>query len=202
MGAKPAVTGAILMDDLTINDVNVATERAQWCALWTHAHCEQLVHDQLAARQFDPFLPMITVWSRRGGLRHQIQVPMFPGYLFLRYTLDKARCSEIQKTRGLTRILGERWDRPALVADAEIEALQRLVETKLPVLAHPYLQEGQRVRIVDGPLADLEGVLVDIKPNKGMLVLSVNLLQRSVAVEIDCTRVVPATASRRIREAQ
>lgn len=190
------------MHDPTVDHVNLPVERAQWCALWTHAHCEQLVHDQLKAKQFNVFLPMMMVWSRRGGLRHQIQVPMFPGYLFVRQTTDKASYIEIQKTKGLTRMLGERWDRPALVADAEIEAVHRLLETGLPLLAHPYLQEGQRVRIVDGPLADLEGILVDVKPSKGLLVLSVNLLRRSVAVEIDCTRVVPATAPRRIDDAQ
>jgi len=127
---------------------------------------------------------------------------MFPGYLFVRQTIDKASCIEVQKTKGLARVLGERWDRPALVADAEIEAVQRLLETGLPVLAHPYLQEGQRVRIVDGPLADLEGILVEARPSKGLLVLSVNLLRRSVAVEIDCTRVVPANSSPRIGDAQ
>lgn len=190
------------MPDPTVDDVNVAVERASWCALWTHAHCEQLVHDQLQAKQFNVFLPMMTVWSRRRGLRHQIQVPMFPGYLFVRQAIDKASYIEILKTKGLTRMLGERWDRPALVADAEIEAVQRLLETDLPVLPHPFLQEGQRVRIVEGPLADVEGILVEAKPSKGLLVLSVNLLRRSVAVEIDCTQVIPATSSPRIDDTQ
>jgi transcription termination/antitermination protein NusG len=170
------------------------TPRAHWCALWTRVHCEQLVRDQLAAKQFDVFLPIITVWSRRAGARHLIQVPMFPGYLFLRHELDKASYIEVMKTRGLTRVLGERWDRPAVVADEEIETVQRLLAANVPVLAHPYLQEGQRVRIINGPLTDVEGVLVQGKPDKGLLVLSVNLLRRSVAVEIDCTSVVPVDA--------
>lgn len=174
-------------------DANRSVGRAHWCALWTHAHCEQLVHEHLHAKEFDVFLPMMTVWSRRGGVRHLIQVPMFPGYLFLRHAIDKHSYIEILKTRGLTRILGERWDRPAIVADEEIDAMQRLLASRVPVLAHPYLQEGQRVRITEGPLADVEGILVQNKPNKGLLVLSVNLLQRSVAVEVDCTMVVPTT---------
>ena len=189
------------MHNLTVDDLNRPVERPQWCALWTHANCERLVHDQLSAKQFDVFLPMITVWSRRGGRRHQIQLPMFPGYLFVRHTIEKASCIEILKTKGLTRILGERWDRPALVADAEIETVQRLLEATLPLQAHPYLQEGQRVRIVEGPLADIEGMLVQVKSNKGLLVVSVNLLQRSVAVEIDCTLVVPASAPLRVNDA-
>jgi transcriptional antiterminator NusG len=177
-----------------MDNIMPSSSGAQWVALWTHANCEQLVHAQLLAKQFDSFLPMISMWSRRGGARHLIQVPMFPGYLFVRYRLDKSSCIEILKTRGLTRILGERWDRPAIVADAEIEAVQRVLETKLPVLSHPYLLEGQRVRIVEGALTDVEGILVHSKPSKGLLVLSVHLLQRSVAVEVDCTRVVPVSA--------
>jgi transcription antitermination factor NusG len=58
-------------------------------------------------------------------------------------------------------------------------------------LPHPYLKSGQRVRITDGPLEDVEGLLLRRNANKGVLVLSVDLLQRSVTVEVDCTRVVP-----------
>ena len=95
------------------------------------------------------------------------------------------------KTNGVVRILGERWDRPAVVAGAEIDAVRQVLETGLPILPHSYLREGQRVRITEGPLAGVEGVLVRSQLQKGLLVLSVELLQRSVAVEVDCTFVVP-----------
>ncbi len=78
--------------------------------------------------------------------------------------------------------------------DSEIDALQRIQRAEVPVLLRPYLREGQRVRITDGPLAGIEGRLVHTKPNKGLLVLSIDLLQRSVAVELDCTQVVPIGA--------
>ena len=164
----------------------------QWRALWTHSHSEQLVHDQLSAKAFTTFLPMIPVWSQRKGARHLIRKPMFPGYLFLRHALDKASYVEIMKTNGLARILGERWDRPAVVADADIDTIRRVLETGLPVLPHSYLREGHRVRITQGPLAGVEGILVHNNPHKGCLVVSVELLQRSVAVQVDCTFVVPA----------
>ena len=64
--------------------------------------------------------------------------------------------------------------------------------TRLSVVSHPYLQEGQRVRIADGPLKDVEGLLVQNKEKKGLLVLSIELLRRSVAVQIDCSYVVRA----------
>lgn len=171
---------------------NATARPAGWYALWTHSHCEQLVFDQLAAKGFRPFLPEIEVWTRRGGPRHLSRIPMFPGYLFLLHALDKGSYIEVRKARGLVRILGERWDRLAVVPESEIEVFRRIVNARVPVLPHPYLREGQKVRITRGPLTDVEGVLVRTKPHKGLLVLSVDLLQRSVAVEVDCTWVVPA----------
>jgi transcription termination/antitermination protein NusG len=117
---------------------------------------------------------------------------MFPGYLFLRHAIEKTSYIEIRKARGLVRILGERWDRLSVIPDAEIEAIQTTLNASLPVMPHPYLREGQRVRITEGPLRGVEGILVQSKPTKGLLILSVELLQRSVAVEIDCSVVTAA----------
>jgi transcription termination/antitermination protein NusG len=161
----------------------------QWYALWTASHCERLVLDQLVAKGFELFLPALDVWSRRRGTRRLINSPMFPGYLFLRHAMDKGAYVEIRKTRGLVRILGERWDRLAVVADGEIDAIQRLMGLDLRLFPHPYLREGQRVRITDGPLTGVQGLLVRANPDKGLLVLSITLLQRSVAVSVDCTHV-------------
>jgi transcription antitermination factor NusG len=164
-----------------------------WYALWTNSRCEQLVHDRLVAKGFDPFLPRIDAWSRRGGQRHVVSAPLFPGYLFLRHpAMAKATYIELCQVRGLVRILGERWDRLEIVSDNEVDGIQRALDSRLPVMPYPYLQHGERVRIVRGPLTDVEGVLVRTKPNKGILVLRVALLQRSVAIEIDCTLVAPA----------
>ena len=164
----------------------------KWYALWSKSHCEQLVCDQLAAKGFQVFLPKIEVWSRRNGGRHCISVPMFPGYLFLHHAMDLNSYIEVLKTRELVRVLGDGRDRLAVVPDAEIDAIQKVVQAHLPALPYPYLREGQRVRITKGPLAGVEGILVHTKPNKGLLVLSIELFQRSVAVEVDCTFAVAA----------
>ena len=78
-----------------------------WHVLWTQSHCEQLVFDQLAGRGFEALLPKINVWSKRGGTRHVIRRPMFPGYLFLRHGLDKEAYIEVRKARGLVAVLGD-----------------------------------------------------------------------------------------------
>ena len=158
-----------------------------WRVLWTRSNCEQLVHDQLLTKGFDLFFPTAEAWSRRGRSRVLGRVPLFRGYLFLRHAVDKASYLEVCKARGLVRLLGQRWDQLEVVPDAEIGAIQKLVRSELPIFPYPFLREGQRVRITDGPLADLEGILVRRNPKKGLVVVSVELLQRSVAVQLDCT---------------
>ena len=117
---------------------------------------------------------------------------MFPGYLFLHSLVDSAIYLEVRKARGLVRILGQGWDRLAAVPEEESLAIRTVLRSKLPIHPHPYLREGQRVRIRRGQLSGVEGILVDGKAHKGRLVLSVELLQQSVAVEVDCTDVEKA----------
>jgi transcription termination/antitermination protein NusG len=175
------------------NDLAVAgSSVAPWHVLWTNSHCEDLVSGQLATRGFHPFVPRIETWTRRAGTRRLTTVPLFPGYVFLNDALDKARHVEVRKARGVAAILGEGWDRPAVIPDAEIDAIRKVVEAHVPAFAHPHLKEGRRVRIEGGPLAGVEGVLLRVRPDKGLLVLSIDMLQRSVAVEVDCSQVVPA----------
>lgn len=164
---------------------------ARWFVLWTRSHCERLVHDQLASKGLALFLPEIEVWSRRGGVRRVIRVPMLPGYLFLHTVPCNSTYVEVRKARGLVSLLGATGASAAAVPDAEVGALQKVVQSRLPAAPHPYLREGTRVRITRGPLTDVEGVLLRSKPSRGMLILSVDLVQRSVAVEVDCTIAVP-----------
>jgi len=172
----------------------VSDTRAQWFALWTHSHCEQLVHDQLRAKDFEVFLPTLRTWSRRAGTKRLIALPMFPGYLFAHQAMTKTAHVEMLKARGLVRILGQRWDSLTPVPDAEIEALRHVAAADVAAMPHPYLREGQRMRVTHGALAGVEGIFVRSRPRQGMLVLSIELLQQSVAVELDCTAVTPVGA--------
>jgi len=132
------------------------------------------------------------VWSQRAGVRHRIAVPMFPSYLFLHSPVDSAIYLEVRQARGLVCILGQGWDRLAVVPEEEIQAIYAVLRSRFPIHSHPYLREGQRVRIRRGPLSGVEGIFIGGKANKGRLVLSVELLQQSLAVEVDCTDVEKA----------
>ena len=169
-----------------------AVQSARWYALWTHSHCEQLVRGQLDGRGFSVFLPTIGVWSWRGGVKHRIRRPLFPGYLFVRDDLSGTRYVELLKARGLVGVLGGQDGAPGEIPDAEIDAIRALVQSDLPASPYPYLQNGQRVRITEGPLTGVEGMLVDRRAGKGLLILSVHLFRRSIAVEVDCALAVAA----------
>jgi transcription termination/antitermination protein NusG len=171
----------------------LAHDGAQWFVLWTQSNSERLVDDQLTGKGFETFLPTLKTWTRRKGVQSTIAVPMFPGYVFLRHAIDKRTYVEILNARGVVRILGERWDRLTPVPAGEIDTIRRVAVADVPAFPHPYLRAGQQVRIGDGPLAGLEGILISTKPQKGLVVVSVDLLQRSVAVEVDCTQVYPVS---------
>jgi transcription termination/antitermination protein NusG len=162
-----------------------------WYAVWTRSHCEQVVAGQLAAKGFTTFLPEMDVWSRRAGESRLHRVPMFPGYLFLRTAMDKHRYVDVLNVRGLVRVLGDGWNRLAPIPEQEIEAVQRVVTANVPVLPHAHLTSGARVMVTAGPLSGVIGIFVKDRLQSGRLVLSVDLLGRSVAVDVDCTAVVP-----------
>jgi transcription antitermination factor NusG len=163
-----------------------------WYVLWTRSQCEQTVYDQLSDRGFQLFLPTLEIWRRRHGTRHRATAPMFPGYLFLRHRMDATSFLDITRARGLVKVLGSGWDELAVVPDNEMAAIQRIHHTGAAVMPHPYLNVGERVRIVQGPLEGVEGVLIRTRPDKGLVVVSIHLLHRSVAVEVDCAIVASA----------
>lgn len=165
------------------------TQKPEWYAVWTQSHFEQAVTQQLSSKGFTAFLPEMSVWSKRGGEQRLIRVPMFPGYLFVRDGMDKRSYVEILKARGVVRILEDGWRRLTPVPDAEIDAIQQVVTAEVPVFQHEHLTQGDRVEVTEGPLSGLQGLFLQDKPNKGRLVLNVDLLGRSIAVEIDCTAV-------------
>jgi transcription antitermination factor NusG len=98
---------------------------------------------------------------------------------------------QVRKARGLVAILGEAWDRRAVVPSGQIEGIQKLVASPFPALPYAHPPVGQRVRITAGPLEGVEGTLVRAHPRRGLLVLTVELLGRGAAVEIDCMHVTP-----------
>lgn len=182
---KGAIEGGVLRTD-TRGPI------PRWHVVWTRSNCELRVYKQLVGKGFETFLPTVHRWSRSKRVQKLYRAPLFPGYLFVRHAVDKDSYLEMCKTRGLVRILGERWDRLASVPEPAVAAIRKVEESDIPRMPYAYLREGERVRIISGPLADVEGILKKLNPDSGLLILSIDLLARSVAVEVDCSKVVPA----------
>jgi transcriptional antiterminator NusG len=120
---------------------------------------------------------------------------MFPGYLFVHHAIDKSSYVEMLQVRGLVRILEYGWTKLTPIPEDEIASIQRIQQSDVPVFPHAHLTRGDRVRVQEGPLIGLEGLFVQDHPTRGRVVVTVNLLGRSVAVEVDCTSVSPLAAA-------
>jgi len=152
-----------------------------WHALHTRHQHEKVVAQALLGKGFEVFLPQYRTVHRWKDRRKELILPLFPNYVFIRGGLE--RMLILVTTPGIHSLVS--WGgRPANIPPDEIEAVRRLVGSSLPVEPHPFLKCGDRVRIKSGPLAGIEGILV--RKTRGFrLVLSVEMLSKSAAVEVD-----------------
>src|ERR1035438_8915622 len=161
-----------------------------WYALYTRHQHEKVVAQALSGKGFEVFLPQYRSVRRWKDRQKEIVLPLFPNYVFIQGGL--ARILSIVTTPGVHSLVS--WGgRPAEIPWNEIEAVRRLVESSLPLEPHPFLKCGDLVRIKSGALEGIEGILV--RKTRGVrLVLSVEMLSRSAAVEVDVSMVehVPA----------
>jgi transcription antitermination factor NusG len=155
--------------------------RYPWFALQVRMRHESGVVDHLQGKGYEWFLPLYKARRRWSDRVKEVDSPLFPGYLFCRFNPHDRL--PILKTPGVTQIVGYNHV-PVPVDEQEILAIRRLVASGVPNFPCAYLEVGSKVRIEAGALRGLEGILIDLK-GKRRLVLSITLLQRSVAVEID-----------------
>jgi transcription antitermination factor NusG len=163
-----------------------------WYALQVRTRWEGSTASILVGKGYETFLPTYQSLEKRRGKSNKIAAPLFPGYVFCRFDVFKRL--PILVTPGVIAVVG-RGRIPAPIEDSEIEAIQRAVSIGLQVEPWPYLEVGQLVRIEDGALTGLEGILTAFKGTR-RIVLSVSLLRRSVALEIDRSAVCPIQSPR------
>ena len=158
-----------------------------WYAVHTRSRHEDRVYAGLVQKSIHTFLPKIEVWSKRTDRRKKIMIPLFPGYLFVELlVLDNQTKLDVLKTFGVVRILGKpRGVDPIAVPDAKIEAIQRIVQSKVEVQQIQYPKIGEPALIIDGPFKDIEGVVVSTDYSKELFVITIELLQRSVAIKLE-----------------
>jgi transcription antitermination factor NusG len=157
------------------------TPRSQWFALNTKFMNEDFVSRQVQGRGYEVFLPVYKSRRRWSDRMKEIDLPLFPGYLFCRF--NPSNRLPILTAPGVIQIVGI-GKTPLPIDDEEISAIQIATASRLVREPWPFLSIGQKVRVDCGPLCGIEGVLLNFK-GRHRLVLSITLLQRSIAVEVD-----------------
>jgi transcription antitermination factor NusG len=164
--------------------------QARWYAAYTCANHEKRVAAELGARDVEHFLPLYGSVRRWKDRRVTLDLPLFPGYVFVRIALcERLRALQIPSVVRLVGFGGL----PTALPDTEIEIMRSGLSQSLCAEPHPFLAVGRRVRITAGPFAGLEGILKR-KKNNLRVVVSLGLIQRSIAVDVDAADVRPSVA--------
>jgi len=159
-----------------------------WYAVHVRSRHEFKVLDRLTKAGIDAFLPVVERLNKWKDRKKLVNFPLFPGYLFVHIHKIYDTMLAILKTPGVVRFIGIIPGEPEPVPEEQIISLKRIIESKESIDPYPYLKEGQRVRIRKGPLAGVEGILVE-KAGQHSLVLSVDILRQGLSVKIDASDV-------------
>jgi transcription termination/antitermination protein NusG len=182
--------------DMTL-DAEAVSERSdsdsiqvpKWYALYTRSRFEKKMLSELTDRRIEVFLPMREILSRWKDRKKKIWIPLFPGYLFVNYVDTPENRFRILNVPGAVRFVGfEGHANP--VPEEQILSVRRFLEASIAVDPYPYVQVGNRVEVIAGPLKGIRGLLVE-KRGKFRFVIQVDLIRQSVSVEIDASDVRP-----------
>jgi transcription antitermination factor NusG len=177
--------------DAAFSADSLATETVpNWFAVKTRPRHEKRIEKELSAKGIASFLP-VQRERRRWSDRYQwVEVPLFSQYLFVRLPFSLESRTRVLQTMGVLQFVGAPG-RGTPIPDQQIETLQTLVAQRVPVTPHEFLRIGERVRIRGGALEGIEGILSEIRNDKS-LVVSVESIQKSIAIRINGFEVEPA----------
>lgn len=171
------IAGSTLLPEMP----NAKQCAARWYAIYTSGRHEKAVARQLEDRSIESFLPLYRSWHRWKDRRKLVDLALFPSYVFVKIDAqDRLRVLQVPGVVSLVSFNGQ----PVALPEDELNALRSGLENQLYAEPHPYLRVGKKVRIVRGPMTGAEGVL-SRKKDKYRVVISIDVLMRSVAVELD-----------------
>ena len=168
----------------------MSTDSTSWYALHVKANFERVAATILEGKNLEIYLPTYRRRRRWSDRIKEIECPLFSGYVFCRFDVNSRL--PILTTTGVRSIVGN-GRAPAPIAEEEISAIRKVTRSGLAATPWPFLRVGQQVIVRKGPLAGMEGILLS-QPNRYRIVISISLLQRSIATEIDADMVCPTQA--------
>jgi transcription antitermination factor NusG len=155
-----------------------------WYVIHTCCHHEARVEERLKAKGLEVFLPRHLMASRRRDRKKILQVPLFPGYLFIQDALDSPVYYEILKFPGVVRVLANGNGLQPVPMET-IESIKLAVAGSRPHYPYPYLTKGKRVRVMEGPLKGVVGIILEANKEKRKVVIEVEMFHRALAVELE-----------------
>jgi len=164
------------------------TDSPKWYAVYTKSRHEKRVYKHLVPKMQEVFLPLVKVWSRRKDRRVKYDKPVLPGYLFVREVLSPDKRLAVLETFGVVRILSSRAGEQAMptpIPEEQVESLKILVAARQEIHPCDYLAVGEEVEVIRGPFMGAIGRLLRINPKQNRLVVSIDLVNQSAAVDID-----------------
>jgi transcription termination/antitermination protein NusG len=153
-----------------------------WFAVRTWPRYEKRVANELQEKDLNVFLPLLASRRQWSDRKQTVQLPLFPGYLFVRIPETLETRLAVLRTNGVTNFVGVRGA-GIPIPECEIESVRSLLTLGIPILVHPFLNVGQRVRVRGGSLDGVEGILLAKNDNLS-LIISIQLIQRSVSIRI------------------
>jgi transcription antitermination factor NusG len=179
-GAKPLEAGT-----------EPKTDGPRWYAVHTRARHEKMVAERLQELGFTTFLPLVKETRRWSDRKKVVEFPLFGCYVFVRFAASNPQRLRLCQTDGVLRIVGVKGQGIA-IPDEQVDAVRAVLSGSLAWSNHPFLKIGQRVRICGGALEGVEGVLTSRNGDK-TLIISVDAIQRSIAVSVEGYRVEPVS---------
>lgn len=166
-----------------------------WYVVHTKSRFENVVFEGLSKKSLDTFLPKIRVQSKRRDRRVMLDAPLFPGYIFVRTDLNPVEHLEIVKTVGAVRLIGN-TSGPVPVSDSAIASLRIMIDTENPITTGTAFEKGDRVMVINGPLAGVTGTFCHYR-GQDRVIVEVVALGQFAAVEVDLADVekLPPIAS-------
>lgn len=173
----------------TVNSVSlppmpaITDSDAHWYAIRTRSRHEKVAANELQALEIPVFLPLVSSVRQWSDRRTQVELPLFPGYAFVRIAYLSGDRVRVLRATGVVSFVGP-TPAGASIPDEQIESIRTILIRKVPVEDHPFLQVGQRIRVKNGSLSGVEGILVAVKGTRN-LVISVEPIQRSLCIKLD-----------------
>ena len=180
-----------MLGDDTVPGVNDAKDdparTRQWFAVYTKSRHEKMVNGGLEALGFETYLPLVRQLRQWSDRRKPVDMPLFPGYVFVRCT--EAERSRAFGARGIVRFVTAEG-RAVPIPPAEVDAIREVLRNDVPFEPHPKLKPGHRVRVIAGPLRGVTGKLVR-RGRRFRLLLAISALGQAISVEVDAADVEP-----------